>query len=304
MRILVAYFSASGITREVAEKIAAVAGEGGASVAGANGVNSNLADNAGVATNTANLNLANGVGVAGANGADGINLNLTNGANSNLAGVNGANSNLNLTSTDGGNLAAVGVNSNLTGGAGGVANGINGANSNLTSTETNGVNSNLADGAGVTASGANIGADTATNPANPAAKNQVALFEIAPAVPYSAADLDWTNPRSRTTIECKDKSCRPPLARRAEISGFDAVIIGFPVWWYTAPNVIFTFLESADFGGKIIVPFCTSGGSGLDPAPRDMQKSAPTARFLQGRRFNFGEGKSAIRKWLAGLGLI
>ena len=96
------------------------------------------------------------------------------------------------------------------------------------------------------------------------------IFEIAPKVPYSKADLDWTNDKSRTTLECKDKDSRPELAQMIDISGFDTIIIGFPVWWYNAPHIIFSFLESADFSGKVIVPFCTSGGSGIDPAPRDM----------------------------------
>ena len=132
----------------------------------------------------------------------------------------------------------------------------------------------------------------------------VELFEIAPKVPYTKADLDWTNERSRTTIECKDKNSRPELTQMPDISGFDAIFIGFPVWWYTAPHIVLSFLESADFGGKIVVPFCTSGGSGLDPAPRDMQKSAPNAIFRQGRRFNFGESRATIRKWLESLDLV
>lgn len=133
--------------------------------------------------------------------------------------------------------------------------------------------------------------------------NVAELFEIAPKEPYTKADLDWTNEQSRTTIECKDKSSRPELAKMADIKPYDAIIIGFPVWWYNAPHIIFSFLESADFSGKIIVPFCTSGGSGLDPAPRDMQKCAPKAEFREGRRLNFGESSASIRKWLESLNL-
>lgn len=130
------------------------------------------------------------------------------------------------------------------------------------------------------------------------------LFEIAPKVPYTAADLDWTNDQSRTSIECKDKAARPELAATADISGFDAVFVGFPVWWYTAPNIVFSFLESGDFGGKIIVPFCTSGGSELGGAPRDMAKCAPGAIFKEGRRFNFGVNRATVRKWLEELGVV
>lgn len=132
---------------------------------------------------------------------------------------------------------------------------------------------------------------------------KVELFEIAPKVPYSKADLDWTNEQSRTTIECKDKASRPELAQSIDISPFSVIIIGFPVWWYNAPHIIFSFLESADFSGKIIVPFCTSGGSGIDPAPREMQKLAPNAIVKAGEKFNFGANKSSIRRWLSSLNL-
>lgn len=130
------------------------------------------------------------------------------------------------------------------------------------------------------------------------------LFEITAKVPYTSADLDWTNEQSRSTIECKDKAARPELMQNVDISGFDAILIGFPVWWYTAPNIIFTFLESADFSGKIIVPFCTSGGSELGGAPRDMAKCAPKALFKEGKRFNFGVNRATVRKWLEGLNLV
>ena len=146
-------------------------------------------------------------------------------------------------------------------------------------------------------------AEKIANVANEA-QHEATLFEIAPKVPYSKADLDWTNEQSRTTLECKDKASRPELAQMPNISGFDAVFIGFPVWWYNAPHIVFSFLESADFSGKIIVPFCTSGGSGLEPAPRDMQKSAPNAIFKQGKRFDFGESRASVRKWIDSLNLV
>ena len=130
------------------------------------------------------------------------------------------------------------------------------------------------------------------------------IFEIAPQTPYSKADLDWTNETSRTTLESKDKSSRPKIAKSIDISGYDAILIGFPIWWYSAPHIINSFLESQDFSGKIIVPFCTSGGSELGSAPKDMQKSAPNAVFKTGQKFNFGATRASIRKWLQDLGLI
>lgn len=129
------------------------------------------------------------------------------------------------------------------------------------------------------------------------------LFEIAPKVPYTKADLDWTNEQSRTTIECKDKSSRPPLGNSIDIARFDVIIVGFPIWWYSAPPVVFSFLESCDFSGKVIIPFCTSGGSELGSAPRDMQSCAPNAEFRAGQKFNFGANKSSIRKWLNSVGI-
>lgn len=131
----------------------------------------------------------------------------------------------------------------------------------------------------------------------------VDLFEIAPKEPYSRADLDWTNENSRTTIECKDKNFRPKMLEYIDISAFEVIFIGFPVWWYTAPNIIFSFLESADFSTKIIVAFCTSGGSEIDSCVRDMQKCAKGAIFKKGHRFNFGENKASLRRFIEGLNL-
>lgn len=95
------------------------------------------------------------------------------------------------------------------------------------------------------------------------------LFEIAPANPYTAADLDWTDRSSRSTKEMNDEARRPALAVDAPpLDGYDTIFVGFPIWWYVEPRIIDTFLESADFAGKTIVPFATSGGSGLGKAPR------------------------------------
>lgn len=129
------------------------------------------------------------------------------------------------------------------------------------------------------------------------------IYEIVPQEPYSKADLDWTNEQSRTTLECKDKSSRPKIANPIDIGDFEIIFVGFPIWWYTAPHIVNTFLESHDFSGKIIIPFCTSGGSELGSAPKDLQKSAPNASFKSGARFNFGQSKGSIRKWIDSLGL-
>ncbi|HJC42939.1 MAG TPA: NAD(P)H-dependent oxidoreductase, partial [Candidatus Mediterraneibacter gallistercoris] len=90
------------------------------------------------------------------------------------------------------------------------------------------------------------------------------LYEIRPAVPYTSADLNWMDKSSRSSVEMKDKSSRPELADTdADIASYDRIFVGFPIWWYTAPTIINTFLESYDFSGKTIILFATSGGSGL-----------------------------------------
>ena len=90
------------------------------------------------------------------------------------------------------------------------------------------------------------------------------IYEIKPEVPYTKADLDWMDKSSRSTIEMQDKSSRPAIAdKNADISAYDTIFVGFPIWWYIAPTIINTFLESYDFSGKTIILFATSGGSGF-----------------------------------------
>ncbi len=99
------------------------------------------------------------------------------------------------------------------------------------------------------------------------------LFEIKPVDPYTAADLDWTNKNSRSTIEMKDPSSRPAIAKKCDnMSEYDTVFVGFPVWWYVEPTIIDTFLESYDFTGKTVIPFATSGGSGLGKTAENFRK--------------------------------
>lgn len=114
------------------------------------------------------------------------------------------------------------------------------------------------------------------------------LFEIRPAVPYTAADLDWTNKKSRSSVEMGDPSSRPEIADTLEnMADYDAVFIGFPIWWYVAPTIINTFLESYDFSGKRLIPFATSGGSGLGRTV-DVLKPlcASSAKWLPGKLLN------------------
>ena len=113
------------------------------------------------------------------------------------------------------------------------------------------------------------------------------LYEIVPAVRYSDADLNWMDKKSRSSVEMGDKSSRPALAEtERDFSAYDVIYIGFPIWWYTAPTIINTFLETFDFSGKKIVLFATSGGSGIDRAVKDMRKQYPALDIEGGKLLN------------------
>lgn len=124
------------------------------------------------------------------------------------------------------------------------------------------------------------------------------LYEIRPAVPYTGADLNWSDSRSRSSREMKDPSCRPALAGGIpDLSGYDTVFVGFPIWWYTAPMIINTFLESGDFSGKRVIPFATSGGSGMGRTNDKLRPSCPGAELLPGRMLNGGLSAGDLKKW-------
>ncbi len=126
------------------------------------------------------------------------------------------------------------------------------------------------------------------------------LFEIAAAEPYTSADLNWQDKSSRTTIEMNDEACRPAIAGDvADMASYDTVFVGFPVWWYVEPRIIDTFLETYDFSGKTVVPFATSGGSGLGQAPKRMQAIAPGAHVHQGGLLNGHLSQAELASWAA-----
>lgn len=130
------------------------------------------------------------------------------------------------------------------------------------------------------------------------------LFEIVPEQPYTVNDLNWNNPKSRSSIEMKeDRSIRPAVASKVkDMDAYDVVFVGFPIWWYVAPTIVNTFLEQYDFAGKIVVPFATSGGSGMGNANAELAPSCPGAMLVQGRVFP-GFGKGQLKSWVDGLGL-
>ena len=128
------------------------------------------------------------------------------------------------------------------------------------------------------------------------------LFEIVPERPYSAADLNWNDRSSRSSVEMANESCRPAIASLVDnMDDYDTVYVGFPVWWYVEPRIVDTFLEAHDLAGKTVVPFATSGGSGLGRAPRRMAELAPGARVAEGRMLNGNPGLDELRDWVASL---
>ena len=129
-----------------------------------------------------------------------------------------------------------------------------------------------------------------------ASENGYDIFEIVPEEIYTPADLDYMDKNSRSTIEMNDKSFRPPIKKTCDVSSYDTVAIGFPVWWYTAPTIINTFIESVDLSGKRIKVFCTSGGSGVDKCVSDLQKTYPELDFSKGMRFTGNVSKA--KEWI------
>lgn len=124
------------------------------------------------------------------------------------------------------------------------------------------------------------------------------LYELKPAVPYTRADLNWQDQRSRSSEEMNSPKSRPELSEPApDVSGYDRLFLGFPIWWYTAPRVVQTFLESGDFSGKTIVLFATSGSSGLGQTAEDLAKSCPGAKLISGRVFRAGVSADELRRW-------
>ena len=131
------------------------------------------------------------------------------------------------------------------------------------------------------------------------------LYEIKPKIPYTKADLDWTDRESRSTIEMQDQAFRPQLAdTNANIADYDVIFVGFPIWWYVAPTIINTFFESYDFAGKTIVPFATSGSSGLGKTVEKLKPSvAGTAIIKDGKLLSGGASKDILTQWVESLGL-
>lgn len=118
------------------------------------------------------------------------------------------------------------------------------------------------------------------------------LFQIEPAISYSEEDLNWMNKNSRSSVEMSDKDFRPAMIKKElNLSEYDSILLGFPIWWYVAPTIINTFLESYDFSGKKITLFATSGGSGFGNAVQELRDSAPDAHIVEGKIMNMASAE-------------
>ena len=125
------------------------------------------------------------------------------------------------------------------------------------------------------------------------------LFELLPAEPYSDADLDWHDKNSRTTIEMNDPNVRPAIANdTVNLESYTTVYIGYPIWWGDAPRIMSTFVEAHDFDGKTVIPFCTSGGSGIGRSGSSLASQAGSGNWLDGKRLDAGISESEIQDWI------
>ena len=131
------------------------------------------------------------------------------------------------------------------------------------------------------------------------------VHEIEPAQPYTPADLDWNDKRSRSTLEMNDPTSRPAIANRVSgMDAYDVVFVGFPIWWYVAPTIVSTFLEAYDFSGKTIIPFATSGGSGMGGTESILKACcSPDAKWKPGRVLSSHAGEAEVSRWVESLRL-
>ena len=130
------------------------------------------------------------------------------------------------------------------------------------------------------------------------------LYEIVPEEPYTDADLDYHDNNSRSTVEMNDPSSRPSISGSVEnMEQYSIVFIGYPIWWGEAPRIVSTFMESYDFYGKTIVPFCTSGGSGIGSSASNLEKLTSGATWLDGQRLNGSDSQDTVMEWVNSLGL-
>lgn len=130
------------------------------------------------------------------------------------------------------------------------------------------------------------------------------IYEIEPEIPYTEADLNWRDENSRSSVEMNNPLSRPAIAgKRDNMSDYDTIFVGFPIWWYVAPTIINTFLESYDMAGKTIIPFATSGSSGMGKTNEKLLPSCTGAKLVEGRVFKSSVGNDEMNQWVSGLAL-
>lgn len=130
------------------------------------------------------------------------------------------------------------------------------------------------------------------------------LYEIKPEKPYTHEDLNWNDKKSRSSVEMNDKTSRPAVAGKvADMAQYQTVFVGFPIWWYVAPTIINTFLEGYDFSGKTLIPFATSGGSGMGKTNTELAPSCPGAILLDGKMLNGMQSQADLKAWVESLNL-
>jgi len=130
------------------------------------------------------------------------------------------------------------------------------------------------------------------------------LYEIKPEKPYTREDLNWNDKKSRSSVEMNDKTSRPAIVGNvADMAQYQTVFVGFPIWWYVAPTIINTFLESYDFSGKTVVPFATSGGSGMGKTNTGLAPSCQGASLLDGKMLNGMQSQADLKAWVESLNL-
>lgn len=130
------------------------------------------------------------------------------------------------------------------------------------------------------------------------------IYEIVPEDPYTDAGLNYNDNNSRTTIEMNDPNARPAISGSVEnMEQYDIIFVGYPIWWGEAPRIVSTFMESYDFSGKTIVPFCTSGGSGIGSSASNLERLTSGATWLDGRRLNGSDSQDTVMEWVNGLDL-
>ena len=124
------------------------------------------------------------------------------------------------------------------------------------------------------------------------------LYEIEPEIPYTKADLNWMDKNSRSSVEMKDPASRPAIVgKRDNLDDYDILFVGFPIWWYVAPTIINTFLERYDLTGKTIIPFATSGGSGMGKTNEKLQPSCPNSKLFEGKVFKVTTSTAKLAAW-------